>query len=334
MIGSLTRQKTPNLLRMLLAVLAVAAAAAVLAACGSSGTSSAGGSGSTSTGSPVATTGGSSLKTATIGGATVLTSSKGFTLYSFAPDTATKSNCNGTCAQNWPPLKGTATASGVTGTFGTIKRSDGSVQATFDGHPLYTFAGDTAAGQANGNGLNVHGRGWQQIPPSGTDPPGSSGGGDCHRPRKQAHAEDRPMTQRHGMTRPGTARGAGRENAGRAAPGWPAAALRVAGAGLLIAAAAIHLDLYLTGYRTIPVIGWLFLLQVIAAFGLGLGVLAGPGRFTLAGRLAAAAGAGFALATLGGYLLSVAIGLFGFTEVRTTAGTVAGVVEVGAFVGV
>src|SRR5499425_606803 len=50
--------------------------------------------------------------------------------------------------------------------------------------------------------------------------------------------------------------------------------LRLAGAGLLIATAAIHLDLYLTGYRTIPVIGWLFLLQVIAAFGLGLAVLA------------------------------------------------------------
>jgi hypothetical protein len=63
--------------------------------------------------------------------------------------------------------------------------------------------------------------------------------------------------------------------------------LRVAGAGLLIAAGAIHLDLYLTGYRTIPVIGWLFLLQVIAAFGLGLAVLAtGGDRLVLAGRLA------------------------------------------------
>ena len=50
----------------------------------------------------------------------------------------------------------------------------------------------------------------------------------------------------------------------------------MAGAGLLIATAAIHLDLYLTGYRTIPTIGWLFLLQVIAAFGLGLAVLAIP----------------------------------------------------------
>jgi len=108
--------------------------------------------------------------------------------------------------------------------------------------------------------------------------------------------------------------------------------LRVAGSGLLIATAAIHLDLYLTGYRTIPTIGWLFLLQVIAAFGLGLAVLVIPSRLTIASRLAAAAGAGFALATLGGYLLSVWTGLFGFKEVRTTAGIVAGVVEVAAFV--
>jgi predicted lipoprotein with Yx(FWY)xxD motif len=142
------------------------------------------------------------------------------------------------------------------------------------------------------------------------------------------------MTGRHSMTRPGTAKGAGRairEHAERPAPGWPVLILRVAGSGLLIATAAIHLDLYLTGYRTIPVIGWLFLLQVIAAFGLGLAVLAIPGRFVIAGRLPAAAGAGFALATLGGYLLSVWTGLFGFTEVRTTAGLAAGLVEVAAF---
>jgi predicted lipoprotein with Yx(FWY)xxD motif len=116
------------------------------------------------------------------------------------------------------------------------------------------------------------------------------------------------------------------------APGWLQLILRVAGSGLLIATAAIHLDLYLTGYRTIPTIGWLFLLQVIVAFALGLAVLAIPGRLIIPARLAAAAGAGFALATLGGYLLSVWIGLFGFKEVRTTAGIAAGVVEVAAFV--
>jgi predicted lipoprotein with Yx(FWY)xxD motif len=158
---------------MLLALLAVAAAAAVLAACSSSATSSSSGGGSSS--SPAAATAGS-LKTATIGGATVLTSANGFTLYSFAPDTATTSNCNGTCAQNWPPVTGPTTASGVTGTFGTIKRSDGSVQATFDGHPLYTFVGDTAPGQNKGNGLNVAGGLWHEITTSGTAPAGSSSG--------------------------------------------------------------------------------------------------------------------------------------------------------------
>ena len=111
---------------------------------------------------------------------------------------------------------------------------------------------------------------------------------------------------------------------------WRMVTLRVAGAGLLIATGAIHLDLYLTGYRTIPTIGWLFLLQVIVAFALGLAVLA-IGRPVIARRVAAAAGAGFALATLGGYLLTVWIGLFGFKEVRTTAGIVAGVIEVAAF---
>jgi predicted lipoprotein with Yx(FWY)xxD motif len=110
----------------------------------------------------------------------------------------------------------------------------------------------------------------------------------------------------------------------RPVAGGPRLALRLIGGGLLVATAAMHLDLYLTGYRSIPTIGWLFLLQVIAAFALGLAVLA------TGGRLAAAAGAGFALATLGGYLLSLWFGLFGFKEVRTTAGIVAGVIEVAA----
>ena len=173
MIRSLTRL---NPLRMLLALLTVAAAAAVLAACSSCATSSSSGGSSSSSGSPAAATAGS-LKTATIGGATVLTSASGFTLYSFAPDTSTTSTCNGTCAQTWPPVTGPTTASGVTGTFGTIKRSDGSTQATFDGHPLYTFAGDTAPGQNKGNGLNVNGGLWHEITTSGTAPAGSSSSG-------------------------------------------------------------------------------------------------------------------------------------------------------------
>jgi predicted lipoprotein with Yx(FWY)xxD motif len=168
-------------LRMLLALPAAAAAAAALAACSSSGTpsgaSSSSSSSGASTGHRAATAG--SLKTAKIGGATVLTSAKGFTLYSFAPDTPTNSKCNGTCAQNWPPVQGPASAPGIKGTFGTIKRSDGLAQATFDGHPLYTFVGDTAPGQNKGNGLNAAGGLWHEITTSGSVTAGasSSGGG-------------------------------------------------------------------------------------------------------------------------------------------------------------
>jgi len=158
---------------MLLALLAAAAAAAILAAC-SSGTSSSGGSSSSN---PVSASAGS-LQTARVGGATVLTNAKGFTLYAFAPDTSTKSNCNGACAQNWPPVNGPATAARVKGTFGTIKRSTGATQATFDGHPVYTFVGDKAPGQANGNGLTAFGGRWHEVTTSGSAAPagGSSAG--------------------------------------------------------------------------------------------------------------------------------------------------------------
>ena len=94
---------------------------------------------------------------------------------------------------------------------------------------------------------------------------------------------------------------------------------------LLSVSAGIHLDLYLTGYRTIPTIGWLFLLQVIGGFILAIAVL------VTHSRLAVAASAAFALSTLSAYLLAVWIGLFGFHEVRTRAGIAAGLIEVAAF---
>jgi predicted lipoprotein with Yx(FWY)xxD motif len=154
----------------------------VLAACGSSssGGTGSGGSGNSST---AAGSSGSGLKTAKIGGATVLTNAKGFTLYWFVPDTSTKSNCNGTCAKYWPPVKGPATAgTGVKGKLSTIHRSDGSVQATYNGHPLYTYVGDTSPGQAKGNGLNLSGGVWHEVTVSGAAPQpmpshSSSGGG-------------------------------------------------------------------------------------------------------------------------------------------------------------
>ena len=141
-------------------VLAISVAAVSVAALAVLGASVAAANG------PGATAAGGSLKTTHIGGVTVLTNAKGRTLYWFAPDTATRSACYGTCAAYWPPVQGAVTAGpGVTGRLGTITRSDGSVQATYDGHPLYTYVGDTAAGQTNGNKLNLNGGLWYEVTP-------------------------------------------------------------------------------------------------------------------------------------------------------------------------
>ncbi len=162
------------------------AAALIAAACSSSSSSApsssssppAAGAGASSAAPASPSSSGTALKTATIGGVTVLTNAKGFTLYSFVPDTATKSNCNGACATYWPPVKGPATAGpGVTGTLTTITRSDGSMQAAYDGHPLYTYVADTAPGQAKGNGLNLSGGVWHEVTASGGAAPAQSSSG-------------------------------------------------------------------------------------------------------------------------------------------------------------
>jgi len=122
----------------------------------------------------------SAVKTATINGAAVLTNAQGLTLYWFAPDTTITSHCTGTCAQLWPPVHGPVTAGpGVTGTLATITRADRAIQATYNGHPLYTYAADTAPGQANGNGINASGGIWHEVTASATAAPAStsSGGG-------------------------------------------------------------------------------------------------------------------------------------------------------------
>jgi predicted lipoprotein with Yx(FWY)xxD motif len=171
------------------APLGLVAVALIAAACGSSSTTpkssgSPAAAGASAASSASASSSGTALKTAKIGGVTVLTSAKGFTLYWFVPDTATKSNCNGACATYWPPVKGPAAAGpGVTGTLTTITRSDGSKQAAYDGHPLYTYVADTAPGQAKGNGLNLSGGVWHEVTASGGAAPsqspssGSGGGG-------------------------------------------------------------------------------------------------------------------------------------------------------------
>ena len=156
----------------------LAAMALVVAACGSSGSSSASSSSPAAPASSAAASApasSSALMTATINGTKVVTNSRGFTLYWFVPDTSTTSKCNGSCATYWPPVKGPATAgAGVTGTLGTITRSDGTKQATYDGPPLYAYVGDTAAGQAKGNALNLSGGLWYEMTVSGATPAASS----------------------------------------------------------------------------------------------------------------------------------------------------------------
>jgi predicted lipoprotein with Yx(FWY)xxD motif len=162
-----------------------------LAACGSSSPSATNSSppaGGSSSPAHVSSTG---IRTAHTKAGTVLVTASGRTMYWFAIDTPTKSNCTGSCATYWPPVIGKLTAaSGVSlpGTFGTITRSNGQLQATYEGHPLYTYAGDSAAGQVNGNGKNLSGGFWWAMTPTGkkpSDPPkpkpspskSSSGGG-------------------------------------------------------------------------------------------------------------------------------------------------------------
>jgi len=158
-----------------------AALALTVSACASSGSSSA-----TTASTPAAgAAAGNTVAEKTIGSQQVLVDSQGMTLYWFAPDTSSKSNCSGSCATYWPPVKGPVTAgSGVTGTLSTITRSDGSTQATYDGHPLYTYVGDKGPGQNKGNGLNISGGLWYEMTVSGSTPaPGatasakSTGGG-------------------------------------------------------------------------------------------------------------------------------------------------------------
>jgi predicted lipoprotein with Yx(FWY)xxD motif len=116
---------------------------------------------------PAATSTGTDLKTAVTGGTTVLTNARGFTLYWFAPDTPATSKCYGSCAAYWPPVTGTAPASpGLPGRIGTIIRTGGARQLTYDGHPLYTYIGDSAPSQANGNNLNLNGGLWHEVPVS------------------------------------------------------------------------------------------------------------------------------------------------------------------------
>jgi plastocyanin len=105
----------------------------------------------------------------------------------------------------------------------------------------------------------------------------------------------------------------------------PRSAARLAGSAALLASGGVHLDLFITGYHAIPTIGPLFLVQTISALALGLMLVIRPAEIPSAG------GALLALGTLGGYVVSRAVGMFGFHEVATTAGLSAGLLDTVAF---
>ena len=115
-------------------------------------------------------TGSVSLRTTKLG--PILVNARGHTLYMFAKDRNGKSSCSGSCAKFWPPSlqRGKPTAgSGLKASLlGTTKRSNGSLQLTYNKHPLYTFALDKKSGQTNGEGQLAFGARWYAVSGKGT----------------------------------------------------------------------------------------------------------------------------------------------------------------------
>jgi predicted lipoprotein with Yx(FWY)xxD motif len=151
----------------LIAVAATFAIALVSTACGSSAYSAGG------YGVPRAVT---RVAAATVGVrytslGRVIVDSKGRTLYLFEKDTSRRSACSGQCAEFWPPLLTHGAPVARTGVkqslLGWIKRSNGSQQVTYSGHPLYVYVGDSKPGQTNGEGSQEFGAGWDVLAPSG-----------------------------------------------------------------------------------------------------------------------------------------------------------------------
>jgi predicted lipoprotein with Yx(FWY)xxD motif len=151
------------------------AALVALAGCGSSGGSAtASPSTSATTGKGMATI--DMTENPQLG--SILTDSKGNTVYVFAKDSNGMSNCNGACASVWPPVtttgKPTAGNGVVVSKLGTTKRSDGSTQITYGGRPLYTYTADTSPGDVTGNGVNTYGGLWYAVQPNGSNAPAGS----------------------------------------------------------------------------------------------------------------------------------------------------------------
>ena len=174
---------------LLAGALAIPLVALAVAGCGGGG-----GGGGSAAASPPKTTSGQAVTVGTASAGnlgTILVDSQGRTLYLFQADSSGKSACSGACASAWPPLRATGkpTAGGGVNAslLGTIPRSDGKPQVTYNGHPLYTFVMDTSPGDTNGQGSAAFGALWLAVntsgnpvtaqPSSSSSSSSSSGGG-------------------------------------------------------------------------------------------------------------------------------------------------------------
>src|SRR3984885_5445832 len=155
-------------------------AAVIVGACSGGGTSSPAAPAASPAGSPAAaspagasSSGGTVITTAKSSAGTFLTTGSGKAVYLWVKDTGDMSNCNGACAGAWPPVTTTGTATATGGAkasdIGTITRSDGTKQVTYDGHPLYYFSGDSGPGTASGQGSDGFGAKWWLVAPTGSD---------------------------------------------------------------------------------------------------------------------------------------------------------------------
>jgi predicted lipoprotein with Yx(FWY)xxD motif len=150
---------------------AIAGVALIAAGCGGGGGTGASGPGYAAAGTTVgaAHSGTVALRQTKLGN--VLVNAQGQTLYLFEKDRGLSSSCTGACASIWPPVTATGKPGAGTGLsaakISLLKRSDGTMQVAYGGHPLYTYAGDGAPGDTKGEGLNQFGAKWYVLSASG-----------------------------------------------------------------------------------------------------------------------------------------------------------------------
>ena len=158
----MTRRRTI----LLPASVTVALVSLAMAGCGGSDSYS-----SPASANPPRSSGSAQLRVGNSGVGRVLVDAKGRTLYLFEKDTSTESMCSGACATAWPPFttggKPRAGAGIIAAKIATTQRSDGAQQVTYNGHPLYTFAGDQQPGDTNGDGVTEFGAEWYAVTPAG-----------------------------------------------------------------------------------------------------------------------------------------------------------------------